>query len=292
MTALRTHDGDVGSSLEYLLQQCFSEAFGIQTKMPRTAGDIRMEDILALRQEEAFVLSSICGEKFIERIPNGVWTVGLELGYLTDRLQKPRNKDRAKDFGNPTPNNICRFFLKGENCRFGSKCRFRHDSPKQNPKDESHLSANDGSFLYELEIRFPIDNKYPYQAPLIAFHSLNENLPMGCRLHMAEYLYEKALTVAQTGEPVVYSLVSSLEDEEDIIQLLANTHHRYSIPPPIIRPAPETKNPPIIVNKPMNSEKPTRAPEGMGMLMCSFVFSPVPFQNALGFQDQAKFSSF
>ncbi|XP_066451956.1 putative ATP-dependent RNA helicase DHX57 [Eleutherodactylus coqui] len=262
MTALRTHDGDVGSSLEYLLQQCFSEAFGIQTKVPRTAENISMNDILAMRQEEAFVLSSICGEKFIERIPSRVWTVGLELGYLTERLQKPRNKDRAKDLGNPTPNNICRFFLKGENCRFGSKCRFRHESPHRNVKDESHLSANDSSYLYELEIRFTKDNKYPYQAPLIAFHSLNENLPMGCRLHMAEYLYEKALTIAQTGEPVVYSLVSCLEDEDDILQLLANTHHRYSIPPPFIRPMSETKQPPIIVNKAMTSEKPTRALEG------------------------------
>ncbi|KAG9484164.1 hypothetical protein GDO78_009855 [Eleutherodactylus coqui] len=262
MTALRTHDGDVGSSLEYLLQQCFSEAFGIQTKVPRTAENISMNDILAMRQEEAFVLRSICGEKFIERIPSRVWTVGLELGYLTERLQKPRNKDRAKDLGNPTPNNICRFFLKGENCRFGSKCRFRHESPHRNVKDESHLSANDSSYLYELEIRFTKDNKYPYQAPLIAFHSLNENLPMGCRLHMAEYLYEKALTIAQTGEPVVYSLVSCLEDEDDILQLLANTHHRYSIPPPFIRPTSETKQPPIIVNKAMTSEKPTRALEG------------------------------
>ncbi|XP_073413655.1 putative ATP-dependent RNA helicase DHX57 isoform X2 [Dendrobates tinctorius] len=261
MTALRTHDGDVGSSLEYLLLQCFSEAFGIQTKTPRSADNISTEDILALRQEETFVLSSICGEKFIERIPNRVWTVGLELGYLTDRLQKPRNKDRAKDFVNPMPNNICRFFLKGENCRFGSKCRFRHESPKQNVKDESHLSANDNSYLYELEIRFPKDNKYPYQAPLIAFHSLNENLPMGCRLHMAEYLYEKALTIAEAGEPVVYSLVSCLEDEEDILQLLANTHHRYSIPPPIIRPTFEIKKPPIIVNKPVNSDRSSCAPE-------------------------------
>ncbi|KAM4042079.1 putative ATP-dependent RNA helicase DHX57 isoform 2-T2 [Anomaloglossus baeobatrachus] len=262
MTALRTHDGDVGSSLEYLLLQCFSEAFGIQTKTPRTADDISMEDILALRQEETFVLSSICGEKFIERIPNRVWTVGLELGYLTDRLQKPRNRDRAKDFVNPIPNDICRFFLK-ENCRFGSKCRFRHDSPKQNVKDDSHLSANDNSYLYELEIRFPKDNKYPYQAPLIAFHSLNENLPMGCRLHMAEYLYDKALTIAETGEPAIYSLVSCLEDEEDIIQLLANAHHRFSIPQPVIRPTSETKKPPIIVNKqPTNSERSTRVPEG------------------------------
>ncbi|XP_075059798.1 putative ATP-dependent RNA helicase DHX57 [Mixophyes fleayi] len=263
MTALRTHDGDVGTSLEYLLQQCFSEAFGVQTKTPRSACEINIEDVLALRQEEAFVLSSICGEKFIERIPNRVWTVGLELGYLTNRLQKPRRKDCVNDLVKPTTGNICRFFLKGEICRFGAKCRFRHEAPKQDVKDESHLSASGDMYQYELEIRFTKDNKYPAQAPLVAFHSLNENLPMACRLHLAEYLYEKALRTAQTCEPVVYTLVSCLEDELEIVPLLANTHHRYSIPPPIIMPvSSETKKLPIIINKPVTSEKPSPTLEG------------------------------
>ncbi|XP_063774082.1 putative ATP-dependent RNA helicase DHX57 isoform X2 [Pseudophryne corroboree] len=264
ITALRANDGDVGTSLEYLLQQCFSEAFGIQTKTPRSACDISMENILALREEEAYVLSSICGDKFIERIPNRVWTVGLELGYLTDRLQKPKQKDHAVDVVKQSPSNICRFFLKGENCRFGARCRFKHGAPKQDGKDDSHLSANgENSYLYELEIRFPTDNKYPSQAPLVAFHSLNENLSMACRLHIAEYLYEKALRSAQTCEPVVYSLVSCLEDESDMVPLLANTHHRYSIPPPLIMPvSSETKKPNIIINKPVITEKPSSSTEG------------------------------
>ncbi|KAM4771333.1 putative ATP-dependent RNA helicase DHX57 [Rhinophrynus dorsalis] len=258
MTALRSHEGDVGKSLEYLLQLCFSEAFGIQTKTPRAACEVSMEECIERRQEEAFVLSSICGEKFIERIPNCVWTVGLELDFLTQRLQKPRHRDSSKDLVKPIPNNICRFFLKGENCRFGSKCRFKHESPKQNLKDESHLcTSGDSPYLYELEIRFTKGNKYPYQAPLVAFYSVNENLQMGCRLHFAEYLYEKSLIIAQTNEAAVYSLVSYLEDEDEIVKLLSNTHHRYSIPPPLLLATSfETKkNPPVTINKPAAPEK-------------------------------------
>ncbi|XP_072265233.1 putative ATP-dependent RNA helicase DHX57 [Pyxicephalus adspersus] len=264
MIALRTHDGNVGTSLEYLLQQCFSEIFGIQEKALQSASDPKMEDILALRQEEAFVLHAICGEKFIERIPNKVWTVGLELDYLTAKLQKSRQKDNTKGLVNSDPRNICRFFAAGKTCKFGSKCRFKHEIPKQTLKDTSHLCANaDSSYLYELEVRFPNDNKYPYEAPLVAIHSLNENIPMACRLHMAEYLYEKALRFAQTGEPSVYSLVTCLEDADDIVKLLDNTHHRFSIPPPLILPASsESKKPPMIINKLLSFEKSSHRSEG------------------------------
>ncbi|XP_068088296.1 putative ATP-dependent RNA helicase DHX57 isoform X2 [Hyperolius riggenbachi] len=262
MTALRTHNGDVGSSLEHLLQQCFSEAFGIQTKAPRSATDVTMEDVLAQREEEAFVLRSICGEKFIERLPNKVWTVALEMNYLTANLQVSRQKDNTKQLVKSVPSNVCKFYIKGENCRFGERCRFKHETPKQTFKDESHLSANADGSLYELEVRFPMDNKYPYQAPLVAIHSLNENLPMPCRLHMAEYLYEKALALAQTGEPAIYSLVTCLEDEDDIMKVLVNTHHRFSIPPPLIQPSStESKRPPIISNKPLPPEKASRPTE-------------------------------
>ncbi|KAM5163335.1 putative ATP-dependent RNA helicase DHX57 isoform 2-T2 [Mantella aurantiaca] len=264
MIALRTHDGEVGASLEHLLQQCFSEAFGTQSNVLQSASDTKMDDILALRQEEAFVLGSICGDKYIERIPNKVWTLGLELDYLTVKLQKSRTKDNTKELVTSDLRNICRFFAAGKSCRFGSKCRFKHDLPKQTWKDTSHLNANaDNRYLYELEIRFPKDNKYPFEAPLVAVHSLNENLPMACQLHIAEYLYEKALRLAQTGEPAVYSLVTCLEDEGAIVQLLANTHHRFSIPPPFIMPATsESKKPSITINKPLSFEKPIQTLEG------------------------------
>ncbi|EPY83865.1 DEAH (Asp-Glu-Ala-Asp/His) box polypeptide 57 [Camelus ferus] len=127
--ALRICDGDVGASLEHLFTQCFSETFGERMKISEAVARISLDECVEQRQEEAFALKSICGEKFIERIQNRVWTIGLELEYLT------RNY-----------------------------------------------------------------HKYPYQAPLVAFYSTNENLPLAC------------------------------QEESEIAKLLTNTHHKYTIP--------------------------------------------------------------
>ncbi|XP_003908583.2 putative ATP-dependent RNA helicase DHX57 isoform X1 [Papio anubis] len=241
---LRMCDGDVGASLEQLLTQCFSETFGERMKISEAVNQISLDECMEQRQEEAFALKSICGEKFIERIQNRVWTIGFELEYLTSRFRKSKPKESTKNVQENSLE-ICKFYLKG-NCKFGSKCKFKHEVPPnqivgriERSVDDSHLNANeDGSFLYELEIRFSKDHKYPYQAPLVAFYSTNENLPLACRLHISEFLYDKALTFAETSEPVVYSLITLLEEESEIIKLLTNTHHKYSVPPVNVLPVP------------------------------------------------------
>ncbi|XP_073070244.1 putative ATP-dependent RNA helicase DHX57 isoform X2 [Manis javanica] len=235
--ALRICDGDVGASLEHLLTQCFSETFGERMKISEAVGHVSVEECMEQRQEEAFALKSICGEKFIERIQNRVWTIGLELEYLTSKFCKSKQKESTKNIQEISLE-ICKFYLKG-NCKFGSKCKFKHEVPPnqivgraERIVDDSHLNANeDASFLYELEIRFSKNHKYPCQAPLVAFYSTNENLPLACRLHISEFLYGKALTFAETSEPVVYSLITLLEEESEIVKLLTNTHHKYSVPP-------------------------------------------------------------
>uniref|UniRef100_A0A8C9PEX5 Putative ATP-dependent RNA helicase DHX57 n=1 Tax=Spermophilus dauricus TaxID=99837 RepID=A0A8C9PEX5_SPEDA len=234
--ALRICDGDLGASLEHLLIQCFSETFGERMKISEAAGHASLDECVEQRQEEALALRSICGEKFIERIQNRVWTIGLELEYLTSKFCKSKQKE-SKNVREASPE-TCKFYLKG-NCKFGSKCKFKHEVPPnqivgriERIVDDSHLNANeDASFLYELEIRFSKDHKYPYQAPLVAFYSTNENLPLACRLHISEFLYGKALTLSETSEPVVYSLITLLEEESEIVKLLTNTHHKYSVPP-------------------------------------------------------------
>ncbi|PNI47870.1 DHX57 isoform 4 [Pan troglodytes] len=241
---LRMCDGDVGASLEHLLTQCFSETFGERMKISEAVNQISLDECMEQRQEEAFALKSICGEKFIERIQNRVWTIGLELEYLTSRFRKSKPKESTKNVQENSLE-ICKFYLKG-NCKFGSKCRFKHEVPPnqivgriERSVDDSHLNAiEDASFLYELEIRFSKDHKYPYQAPLVAFYSTNENLPLACRLHISEFLYDKALTFAETSEPVVYSLITLLEEESEIVKLLTNTHHKYSDPPVNFLPVP------------------------------------------------------
>ncbi|KAM4867979.1 putative ATP-dependent RNA helicase DHX57 isoform 1-T1 [Thomomys bottae] len=235
--ALRACDGDLGAALEYLLTQCFLETFGKRMRISEAANHATLEECEEQRQEEAIALRSICGEKFIERIQNRVWTIGLELDYLTSKFCKSKQKESAKNVQD-TSLETCKFYLKG-NCKFGSRCKFKHEVPPnqivgraEQVVDDSHLNANEEtSFLYELEVRFSKEHKYPYEAPLVAFYSTNEHLPLPCRLRISEFLYGKALTCAKTSEPVVYSLITLLEEESEIVKLLTNAHHKYSVPP-------------------------------------------------------------
>uniref|UniRef100_A0A8D0GNK2 RNA helicase n=1 Tax=Sphenodon punctatus TaxID=8508 RepID=A0A8D0GNK2_SPHPU len=235
-TVLKSCNGNIGASLEHLLLQCFFERYEEKMGVTEAAAQASKNNCLEQRQEEAFVLHSICEEKFVERIRNRVWTVELEMEYLKNKLSKSKQSNHVANEAKQTSGEICKFYLKGS-CKFGLRCKFKHDSPSEHlPKtasvDDAHLRPNgDSSPLYELEVRFPEDNKYPYQAPLVAFYSTNENLPLACRLHIAELLFEKALISSESNEPVVYALITCLEDEAQIMKLLSNTHHKYSIPP-------------------------------------------------------------
>ncbi|XP_072360427.1 putative ATP-dependent RNA helicase DHX57 [Scyliorhinus torazame] len=230
ISTLKMFDGDVGSSLEYLLQQCFREKFKDRIKASPKFGNISMEDCVERRQEEALALSSIYESKFSERIQNRVWSVELALVFLTHKLNKSRSCE-TEDSTAKTLINICQHYLKGS-CRFGSRCKLRHEFPsKGERKEDSHLRCDANALLYTLEIRFPPDNKYPYEVPLVAFSSTNDSLPQACRLHITEHLYGEALLAARTNEPVVHTLIMCLENEVNMTELLLETTHKYSVPP-------------------------------------------------------------
>ncbi|XP_041108104.1 putative ATP-dependent RNA helicase DHX57 [Polyodon spathula] len=237
--ALQSCNREVGVSLEYLLQQCFKEKYGKRARSIATCRDITMEDCLVQRQEEAFALSSIYGDRFTERIHNRVWTVTVALEFLIEKSNNHKQGSANKETSQVLLKDVCRFYLKGAGCRFGTKCRFKHQMPTEPcPNTKKPMGPSQSSFdsntppVYELEIRFPEGNRYPFQAPVVAFTTTDETVLFPGRLHVSEYLYGEALVAAELGEPVVFTLITCLEDEAKMSELLANNHHKYSVPPP------------------------------------------------------------
>ncbi|KAL7987260.1 hypothetical protein Chor_006179 [Crotalus horridus] len=265
---LKSYNGNIGASLEHLLLQCFTEKFGKRMQFTEASVPANIKDCLEQRQEEALVLRSICGDKFVERIQNRVWTITLELAYLTDILSKTKQDNSiTSNIVNTNSQGICKYFLRGD-CKFGSRCKFKHETPhsqKSLPpiREDAHLRS-DNAPVYELEVRFPEDNKYPYQPPLVAFYSTNENLPLSCRLHLVEFLYEKALISSESNKPVVYDFVACLEDEAQVLKLLNKTSHKYSVPPlPMKQKFPSGPNNPHQASEEVEAEEDENDQEGL-----------------------------
>ncbi|XP_040886321.1 putative ATP-dependent RNA helicase DHX57 [Toxotes jaculatrix] len=243
--ALESGGGEFGATLEQLVHQVFTERYGQKAVSPDGLERVPMDECLSQRQEEALALTAIYGERFSERIANVVWTVTLDLSFLSDNNGK--NDGGRGGGGSVNVRDVCRFFLKGQGCRFGDKCRFKHQLPT---KGRSVAGASDlkgpsqpgfSSYSppeYELEVRFPKGNRYPFQAPIVAFSTNDESVGAAARLSVTERLFGEALAAAKSSEPVVYTLITLCEDEATMKELLAVSHHKYSTPPSVVVPPP------------------------------------------------------
>ncbi|XP_062299417.1 putative ATP-dependent RNA helicase DHX57 [Scomber scombrus] len=247
--ALEAGGGEFGATLEQLLHQVFSERYGQKAISPDGLGGVPMDECLSQRQEEALALAAIYGERFNERIANTVWTITLDLLFLEEGN---RNGGVVGSGYGERPVNIrdvCRFYMKGQGCRFGNKCKFKHQMPTQgrsgagSPDLTGPSQPGINSFSppeYELQIRFPKGNRYPFQAPIVAFSTNDESMGAAGRLSVTERLFGEALAAAKSSEPVVYTLTTLCEDETTMKELLAVSHHKYSTPPPVVAPPPPT----------------------------------------------------
>lgn len=242
--ALEAGGGEFGATLEHLLQQVFSERYGQKAVFPEGRAEIPMDECLTQRQEEALALTAIYGDRFSERIANAVWTVTLDLPFLSEGAGEQGGRARNQS---AKAQKVCQFYLKGKGCRFGDRCRFRHqilttERPESGSPDPRNLSQPGFSSYsppeYELEIRFPRGNRYPFQAPVVAFSTTDESVGSAGRLTVTERLFRETLAAAKSSEPVVYTLITLCEDEEVMRELLAVEHHKYSAPPPVVAPPP------------------------------------------------------
>lgn len=237
--ALENSGGDFGVTLEQLLHQIFRECYGQEAVSPSGLESLPMDECLVQREEESLALAAIYGERFSECIANAVWTVNLDLPFLSgSAARKHGHVSGAVD-----NRKVCQFYLKGKGCLFGDKCKFKHQLPT---KERSGAGSPDmtgpsqpgySSFSppeYQVEIRFPKGNRYPFQAPIVAFSTTDENVGAAGRLCVTERLFGEAFAAAKNNEPVVYTLISLCEDETTMTELLALSHHKYSTPPPVI----------------------------------------------------------
>ncbi|XP_069118914.1 putative ATP-dependent RNA helicase DHX57 [Argopecten irradians] len=252
--ALQLHDGDIGSAFEYLFCKCF----GIKVHSEKGFSDeenengfddladenkkdhkqvlaehgLTWEDIEEQRKEEIMALKSIYEDKFTEKIPNKVWSLCIDLPCLKD-LVKPQNTEDVETVEEKIDKNkeVCRFYMKGF-CRFGRKCHYSHEMLKPAaPKifiPNEELVQNKPDF--ELEFRFPEDNLYPIEAPIIGFSSILPNFPPHVCLLITERLRTEAMECAEMHAPAVFSLVSVLDDEPTVVDLYNKAPLEYSQP--------------------------------------------------------------
>lgn len=231
----------------------FSERYGNAALSPAVPDPPSPADCLSLRQEEALALTAIYAERFVQRIVDHVWTIDLQLDWLSAATNPGRiagrlaNQDKRAA---ASSGQVCKFYLKGGGCKFGERCRFQHQLPGgvERPAQaalggtQAGMSSADAP-LYQLEVRFPPGSCYPHQPPLVAFCTNDASLPGAGRLNLTEYLFGLSLSAAQEGELVVYTLLSTLEEEQPIRDLLSVTHHKFSSPPPVLAPPPTTVTP-------------------------------------------------
>ncbi|XP_041981256.1 putative ATP-dependent RNA helicase DHX57 [Aricia agestis] len=211
-----------GESVDKALEILFYKYFKID--LQDKPSDIPPKnELLEMRKDEKAVLESIYENRF-RVIDNNVWRVQLSLDYLTKAyenkdVQIPKKKENTNF--KTKKKEVCKLYLKGP-CRFGSKCKFLHES-KTDVEDTSYKQNGDTErILYELEIRFSEDTAYPYQPPYL-FLKLENNrniIPETVCLKITAKLFDEARTLAQDGIPSIYSLVELLNNEEELLNFV------------------------------------------------------------------------
>ena len=235
ISSLEECDGDFGKSLELLFSNCFATQLNIVDKCEASIEEIREQ-----REEEMMALKSIYENCLVEKIVNQVWCLTLNLPYLPALTrkeylrEKPKRAERGWDDEYDT-RDICRFYLSKSGCRFGRNCRYKHqavDNCGTQKADSDHLQVSDAS--YQLEIRFPEGNQYPFQTPLVAFYSSDSFLSNHSHLHITSRLMNEAAALAVDRMPAIFSLMSIMENEDEITELIRKSPLPYSLPPPVI----------------------------------------------------------
>ncbi|XP_014204817.1 putative ATP-dependent RNA helicase DHX57 [Copidosoma floridanum] len=212
--ALSHTQGHLGKALEVL----FCKYYGIEN-LPKKdfIEGVDDNDLREKRNDEKEALESIYSDVFTEKIKNQVWEFQVKLNYLVETDDEKVVKTKPK----LQLNDICRLYLAG-NCRYGIKCKFRHQKPKL---EELPKPKRDPYFT--LEVRFPEGCKYPYEPPYFFFYK-NDGIysPINC-LRIGRRLYNEALDLYNDGTPIIFSIISLLETGSEIEAYLKENKEQF-----------------------------------------------------------------
>ncbi|XP_076381687.1 putative ATP-dependent RNA helicase DHX57 [Megalopta genalis] len=200
--------GDMGKALEILFSKYYEVENITESKV---CNNVDTTDYLEKRQDEKEALESIYEEMFTEKIKNQIWTVQVRLDYLVrnDEIEQEIRKIKLQHEKEKEKKEVCRLFIQ-KKCRFGKKCRFLHQQPQVLKMPE----REDPQFT--LEIRFPEGCKYPYEPPFFYFYKNDGTFSSIHCLRIGRRLYNEALSLAMDGIPYIFSIISLLENENEM----------------------------------------------------------------------------
>lgn len=169
------------------------------------------EELDEQRSDEKSSLESIYENCFKEKVKNTVWILNLKLSYLVELFCKNGKSGKNAHQTKVKKKEKCKLWIRGH-CKYGDKCRFSH---------EEEEVKNDGleDQIFELEVRFPPNSKYPYEPPLIFFRN-NEILPPQIHLKICKRLFDEAESYAKDGIPSIYTITELLQNSQEITEYL------------------------------------------------------------------------
>ncbi|XP_059620655.1 putative ATP-dependent RNA helicase DHX57 [Phlebotomus argentipes] len=183
-------------------------------------------ELLEMREDEKSALESIYERNFEEKEKNRIWQLRLKIEHLMiyspsekrkldQELERSKSEVKVKKSAEK-----CRNFARGK-CKYGEKCRFSHEveKPADKPMDK-HLEEQEKWFY--LEVRFPEDCQYPYEAPLVLLKTTYPDFPVILCLRLMRMLALEARKIAEDMMPSFYTLSEMLQAKDQVEEFLRN----------------------------------------------------------------------
>uniref|UniRef100_A0A1Q3F577 RNA helicase n=1 Tax=Culex tarsalis TaxID=7177 RepID=A0A1Q3F577_CULTA len=242
--ALDHCQGDIDGALALLFEKYFPPPVDLELV---TECELDQEELEQMRNDEKEALESIYDKLFVEKERNRVWQLKFKIDHLlahspseVRKMEQKRKQQEeedqkklaaAKAKQKKAKKEPCWNFAKGK-CRYGNRCYYSHGQESDEDsasKDKKDKVEEDPNWFY-LEIRFPKQSKYPYEAPLIFLKTTCADIPHQLLLRVARCLVQESIKITQDGMPCVYSTAELLQNDEEIARFVELD--RYQFPDP------------------------------------------------------------